>query len=833
MKKHVPFLHFSFYSLLSFLFISISLHTIPAVGQTNDTVKSVLKSVIPHIEIPGPTDQGTTTCPNSNFGNGTFDNWNGCYGPWVEGTYAPPCPQPGIYDWTNIPNGGHFLIESPGMDPCITALNKVFPGDQHSALIGNRTCSGGAGFVDQLIYPITYDPNNSFFIYRSAVVLADPNGNGHNDTNTKPRFTIKIIDHLTQAVIDPVCGSFDLYPGDGVTIWNTGPNNYLWKDWSTIGLDLSQLNPPIETGQLLDVVFTVHGCPWSAHTGYAYISAVCEQMSVSMSGCSGQSTVVLNGPPGFATYTWIGPIGPNSTVYVGNPYTIYNANSGDKYRLDLVSFYNNCTVKQVMTTITFTTVIPGFTSVVNCVGNPSSFTDISTTTNPSQPIVNRRWKFEATDPFGDLTTNPTITHTFTLGPHEVTVESHSLDGCVGTFTQTINVGPPPTITNLTTGKEICSEENANISMDFSQTGASATWTSVVTTGTATITNNPTNQSGTLINDQIVNTGTIDAVATYTITPKIGDCSGVPITYLVTVHPTATIAPITDQTFCNGTVVPATPVTSPVGGTTFAWTNSDPSIGLPASGIGDISGFTATNNGIAPVIATIEIVPTANNCEGTHLTYTITVNPTATVVPITNQTFCNGTVVPATSVTSPVGGTTFAWTNSDPSIGLPASGTGDIASFTASNTGTVPVTATIEITPTANSCEGTHLTYTITINPTPTVNSVGNQVLCHNATTSAVVFSGNVPGTVFNWTNSDPTIGLAASGTGDIAAFTAANTGTIPITATIVVTPTFTNTAVTCTGTSTSFTITVNPIPTVNSVGNQVLCHNATTSAVAF
>ena len=42
--------------------------------------------------------------------------------------------------------------------------------------------------------------------------------------------------------------------------------------------------------------------------------------------------------------------------------------------------------------------------------------------------------------------------------------------------------------------------------------------------------------------------------------------------------------------------------------------------------------------------------------------------------------------------------TYTWTNDDTSIGLAASGTGDIASFTATNTGTAPVIATIVVTP---------------------------------------------------------------------------------------------------------------------------------------
>jgi gliding motility-associated-like protein len=63
----------------------------------------------------------------------------------------------------------------------------------------------------------------------------------------------------------------------------------------------------------------------------------------------------------------------------------------------------------------------------------------------------------------------------------------------------------------------------------------------------------------------------------------------------------------------------------------------------------------------------------------------------------NQTVTNGSATTAVPFTG--AGCTYTWTNSQPSIGLPASGTGSIASFTASNPGTAPVTATITATPT--------------------------------------------------------------------------------------------------------------------------------------
>ena len=104
--------------------------------------------------------------------------------------------------------------------------------------------------------------------------------------------------------------------------------------------------------------------------------------------------------------------------------------------------------------------------------------------------------------------------------------------------------------------------------------------------------------------------------------------------------------------------------------------------------------------------------------------------------------------------------------------------------------------------------------------TPTINPVSNQTVCTNSTTTAVTFTGTPPGVVYNWTNNTTSIGLAASGSGDIASFTAINNGLTPVTATITVTPSFTNAGGTCTGSPISFTITVNPTPTITCPGNK-------------
>ena len=62
----------------------------------------------------------------------------------------------------------------------------------------------------------------------------------------------------------------------------------------------------------------------------------------------------------------------------------------------------------------------------------------------------------------------------------------------------------------------------------------------------------------------------------------------------------------------------------------------------------------------------------------------------------------------------------------------------------------------------------------------------NQVLGNGGSSTPVIFTGS--SCTYNWVNSNPSIGLAASGTGDIASFTAINNSGSPATATITATP---------------------------------------------
>jgi hypothetical protein len=81
-------------------------------------------------------------------------------------------------------------------------------------------------------------------------------------------------------------------------------------------------------------------------------------------------------------------------------------------------------------------------------------------------------------------------------------------------------------------------------------------------------------------------------------------------------------------------------------------------------------------------------------------------------PVADQVLCVNTPVAASHFTSSESVVTFKWTNSNPTIGLPSSGTGDQPAFTAIRSGN----ATITVTPHYLNCEGAPQSYAIKVSP---------------------------------------------------------------------------------------------------------------------
>ena len=242
--------------------------------------------------------------------------------------------------------------------------------------------------------------------------------------------------------------------------------------------------------------------------------------------------------------------------------------------------------------------------------------------------------------------------------------------------------------------------------------------------------------------------------------------------------------------CNGTPVTVTSVT---GGGTYCPGTTPVNIEAAVTGVSPWS-ISYTLNGVAQTPAIGSSSPVSlGNAAGVYVvtgvsdaystntasgTQTITINPNANAGTIGGTTpHCIG----ATDLYSSNGDAGGTWSSTNTGVATVDPLTGLVTSV---NAGSTNITYTVN-----TGCNSPVSSFkTLTVNPTPTVDAVTNQMVCNGAVTATVNFTGSVPGTQFNWTNNDPSIGLAASGTGDIASFTATNTTNAPVTATITVTP---------------------------------------------
>ena len=449
------------------------------------------------------------------------------------------------------------------------------------------------------------------------------------------------------------------------------------------------------------------------------------------------------------------------------------------------------------------------------VGNISSFAGVNEGTSP-------------------IIANITVIPTFTDN-------GVSCTGPAKTFTITVN---PTAQVDQIDSQILCNDEQTTlISFTTENTLGTTTYTWANDTPAIGL---AVSGSGDITSFSAVNGGTEPVIATIVVTPIFEGCDGPVETFTITVNPTAEMNDPADIVVCDAEVTDIVDFTTDnTGGeTTYSWINDMPAIGLSVSGSGNLPSFTAINTGTEPIVATIEVTPLFTddiNCDGISETFTITVNPTAQVDQPVDQIICDGETTSITFTTENTGGTTtYSWENDTPSINLSSSGNGNIESLNVSNSGTSPVAATVTVTPTFENggvtCQGNSQTFTITVNPSSQVDEIEDQFLCNEETTTAITFNtqnnSQEGTTIYTWVNDTPSIGLASSGSGDITSFTGINNSTLPITATITVTPTYTNEGLSCDGPEEIFAITVNPTAQVDDPQNQIIC-NAEITSVEF
>ncbi|MBP6458576.1 MAG: gliding motility-associated C-terminal domain-containing protein [Crocinitomicaceae bacterium] len=234
---------------------------------------------------------------------------------------------------------------------------------------------------------------------------------------------------------------------------------------------------------------------------------------------------------------------------------------------------------------------------------------------------------------------------------------------------------------------------------------------------------------------------------------------------IVINPLVTVNPVSSLEKCKGDLFPSVQFSGSVG-STFTWTNTNTSIGLLASGSGDIGSFTAngTSFGGTPIIGNITVTPQINGCLGTSTSFTYKVNPIGNpAFAYADNSFCLTQPDPSPLISGTQGG---KFSSSPLGLILNQS-SGQITLFT-SKPGIYQITYT-----TPGTCPDDS-TVSIGIGSNPSVNDIDDQSLCDGDAFDKVAFTGN-PGTIFEWSNNNVSVGLPLSGTNDIASFIAKGT----------------------------------------------------------
>jgi|GEM_PF-3544172 len=359
-----------------------------------------------------------------------------------------------------------------------------------------------------------------------------------------------------------------------------------------------------------------------------------------------------------------------------------------------------------------------------------------------------------------------------VGTHTITYSYTNPNGCSNTCTFTITVNELPDISAA--NKSICSGGNPNLDVT-SMVGGTFNWTANYGAVTHTSLGSGTGIAYGLaaISETLTNPTNAAINVTYTLTP-VGPaptyCLDDPIAVIVTVQPKPTFG-FTAATSSGGSqsgnnsAGPSTITANFCAGDqlTLSLYSDNGSVGYMGSyttsgnitydggalGAGpvlfdvfpnDAAGFfnamyggalgyglSSSTSGTITQVFTPYIDINGNNaydlgidCLGDPITlqYNIYAIPTVTATP-PSATVCNNTPVNIAFNGNYGGGATYSWSNDNPAIGLPVSGTGAL-NFIAVNTGMTNLVANVTVTPSANGCDGTPIVVTITVHPEPVV-----------------------------------------------------------------------------------------------------------------
>lgn len=260
--------------------------------------------------------------PNIGFDNGNFAGWECLAGSVKNGL---------VLTTTTPLSGRHTIIDRDSQKGELDPYGQ-FPvyspnGSKYGIRLGNELTGSEA---ERVSYTFTVPNTDDYsIIFDYAVVLQNPK----HPQKEQPRFTATVYNVTDNVYLD--CPSFNFIAGPGLPGFilmdqPKGSEDIYYKPWSKATIDLHGY-----PGKTMRIEFTTMDCVGGGHFGYAYLDIENSDINTPITGnayCGDQQSVTLNGPEGFASYTWynadrskilgndrsltLSPAPPDNTPYV-------------------------------------------------------------------------------------------------------------------------------------------------------------------------------------------------------------------------------------------------------------------------------------------------------------------------------------------------------------------------------------------------------------------------------------------------------------------------------------------------------------------------------------
>ena len=326
----------------------------------------------------------------------------------------------------------------------------------------------------------------------------------------------------------------------------------------------------------------------------------------------------------------------------------------------------------------------------------------------------------------------------------------------------------------------------------------------------------------IITDRLINNTSVNQIVVYSVFPVSieGNCQGLAQTFVVTVKPSLALLNKDTVTICSGERVNLSLVANT--NVTFNW-YADQSVNVLNETTSVVSSafindsLVNIGNSVEEVTYHVVGTSTANGCSSPVIPITVYVNPIPSIFPVADTVVCNGVTLSPISFNGPVVGTRYNWTVTDTSVGVGLrNGLNSIPGFVTSNITFAPKSTQFTATPIfindSVACTGPSESFMLTVLPSPDVNPIADIDVCNGIQVPQTLVSGSVPGTIFNWQNSNTSISLNSGGIGNVPSFNATNLSAVQQFSTVSVFPMTQMSGIQCFGLPETYLITVNPTP---------------------